>query len=183
MNPNIDPVRVDEVLQQVRSALEKKGDVQVREALVASLQFLSALTEGATVRSSKYAGSMLYTFEDENYRPHGRQIDLQIEYDWSDYDRSDEPFASWGPTIMDVNVLAVRFFDEDGNEVPSEVHYKQLALDLLDKHEEQFIEACTGHGYQHGVGTTPATYSRSGIARLAPSVPTRASQQNRRHLG
>ena len=139
---------------------------------------------------------MIYTFEDEYYEPHGRLIDIRIDYDWIDYDPADEPFVSWGPTIADVNVLAVRYLDEDGNEVSAPAHYKELAWELLNKHHEQMLEACTEHGYQHGVGRTPATYSRQRapsalasigerafVPRLAPSEPTRASQQNRRQLG
>ena len=190
-------MRIDAVRQQLQSALAQAAGDQLREALVVSLQLLDELVEVTpAVRSSRHAGSMVWTFEDENYEPYGRQIDVRIDYDWDDYDAADAPFVSWGPTIADVAVLAVRYLDEDGNDVSANVHYTELAWDLVNKHHEQMIDLCTEHGYQHGVGKSPITYrSRSTtstsaptsnsefVPRLAPSEPTRASQQNRRQFG
>ena len=157
MNPNIDPARLDEVRSRLRAALELVDNDQVRETLAATLQLLDDASDARPIdRSSPHAGSVVYAFEDENYEPFGREIDIQIDYDWDDYDQADEPFASWGPTIVNVSVLAVRYLDENGNEVPANVHYAELAGDLLNKHHEQLLEACTEHGYQQGVGRPPS---------------------------
>jgi len=196
MNFNIDPSRVEEARRQLQAVLDQSLDDQVREALTGSLQLLEDFAAGPVNRSSRHAGRMVYTFEDENYGPCGRKIDICIDYDWDDYDPADEPFASWGPTIADANVLAVRYLDEEGNEIPANVHYAGLAGHLLNKHHEHIIEACTKHGYQHGVGKSPITYSEptspttftptddsAFVPRMAPSEPTRSSQSSRRQLG
>lgn len=188
-----------------------------RTALLASLRVLESLADRRQLdgrqldghppnarrpdRAFKYDGSIEYTFEDEEYEPFGRAIDVRIYYRWSNYNPADDPWPMWGATIEDWEVLAVRYFDNAGNEVPEADHFTDVAWHLLNKNYEQVTEACTEDGYRRGAGNAPITYApgrlRSKVVapakpdfgpRMVPSIPTRSDplgrgQTGRRQLG
>lgn len=196
MKRKLDPTRIGMVRDQVRSALAEATGAKSRDALRASLELLDALAGPPRVdRSSKYAGSIDYTFEDEQFEPFGREVDVRVHYDWYDYDSADEPSPVWGAAIADLEVRAVRHFDEDGNEVDADQHDLDVAWSLLNLQYEQVTDACTEDGYHRGVGKAPSTYAppRSSTTagavatsfsdRMAPSIATRAGKQDRRQLG
>jgi hypothetical protein len=196
MHSNIEVAKIEEVLQQVRSALNSGAEEDSRAALLACLQILASLGEvRQPVQSSKYDGSIEYTFEDESYEPFGRAVDVRIHYRWCNYNPADNPRPLWGATIEDLEVLAIRYFDNAGNEVHSTEHPLDVAWHLLHKCYQQVTEACTEDGYRRGAGSAPPTYApgrRVNAAspsladigtRMAPSVPTRPAQLDRRQLG
>jgi hypothetical protein len=197
MSNKLDSSRIDQARKKVCAALTEANNDATRDALHASLEILDTLAEMPHAqRSSKYAGSIDYTFEDEQYEPFGREIDVRVYYCWYDYDSADEPSPVWGATIEDIEVLAVRNFDKDGNEVLSSEHHLDLAWLLLNRQYEEVTEACTEDGYHRGAGEAPVTYtpqrSSSDAAspaqtnfagRMARSLPTRRAEQERRHLG
>jgi hypothetical protein len=196
MHRTIEIAEIEEVLQQVRSALHAGAEEETRAALLASFQILKGLVEARPpIQSSKYDGSIQYTFEDENYEPFGRAVDVRIHYRWCNYDSADNPHPVWGATIEDLDVLAIRYFDNSGNEVHASEHPLDVAWHLLHKNYQQVAEACTEDGYRRGVGSAPSTYApgkRINVAsqsladvgtRMAPSVSTRPAQLDRRQLG
>lgn len=196
MHSTIEIAKIEEVLQQVRSALNAGSEEETRAALLASLQILDMLAEGRPpIQSSKYDGSIEHTFEDEHYEPFGRAVDVRIHYRWCNYNPADKSHPVWGAMIEDLDVLAIRYFDDSGNEVEASEHSLDVAWHLLHKCYEQVAEACTEDGYRRGVGSSPSTYAlgkRSNVAkqplaaidtRMAPSVPTRSAQLGRPQLG
>lgn len=197
MSSKLDSTRIDLARKKVYAALAAVTNEATRDALNASLEILDALAESPRAqRSSKYAGSIDYTFEDERYEPFGREIDVRVYYCWYDYDPADEPSPVWGATIEDIEVLAVRNYDKDGNEVLSSEHQLDLAWLLLNRQYEEVMEACTEDGYHRGAGESPITYTPQRTSsdsvsaaqtnfagRMARSLPTRRAEQERRHQG
>jgi hypothetical protein len=203
MHSTIELSKIEEVLDQVRFALRSHRPQEAREALLASLQVLQSLVESTVPdRSSQHAGSIEYTFEDEGYEPYGRAVDVRVYYRWNDYNTADDPRPVWGAVVEDLDVLAVRYFDESGNEIPAAEHASDLAWQLLDKSYQQVTEACTEDGYRRGAGAAPLTYapgntsakgqtsapdasspSADFASRMARSVSTRIGRRNRKQLG
>ena len=196
MNESTEQSRVESACAKVRKALATCVDEGVRDALISSLEILEPLAEVSRgPRASKYAGSIDYTFEDEQYAPCGREVDVRVYYCWYDYDPADEPSPIWGASIEDVEVLAVRHFDQEGHEIPENEHRLDLAWFLLNRQYEEVTEACTADGYRQGAGESPITYAPAGsstaatagnnsfASRMAGSVSTRRAEQERRHLG
>ncbi len=197
MNSKIELSQIELTREQVRRALPHATDKKMREALSASMQILDALLVAPKVdRSSKYAGSIHYTFEDEPYEPFGREVDVRVYYSWYDYDAADEPSPVWGATVDDLEVLAVRHFDKDGNELDQAEHDLDIAWHFLNNQHEEVTEACTEDRCHNGAGTAPiantpirssfkvaAEAAPSPAPRMAPSSTTRKAQQDRRELG
>jgi hypothetical protein len=189
--------RIEQACRKIRAALATATNPAVRDALLASLEILESQVETADTQPAVgYAGSVDFTFEDEQYLPYGREVDVRIFYCWHDYDPADEPSPVWGASIEDIQVLAVRHFDRDGHEVTAREHELDLAWSMLNRQYEAVTEACTEDGYRHGVGEAPVTYSPPTTAaspdspanttyanRMAGSVATRGAAQQRRHLG
>jgi hypothetical protein len=117
LHNNISASQIESALEQVRSALGSTQDEDARSALVASLPILESCSAASPLDGSKYHGSIEYTFEDEDYEPFGRAIDVRIYYRWRDYDSADDPHTVWGASIEELEVLAIRYFDKFGNEV------------------------------------------------------------------
>lgn len=197
MNNRIGLSDIEHVREQVRSALADATEEKTRVALTASLNLLETLVRSPShERASKYAGSIEYTFADEQYEPFGREVDVRVYYAWYDYDPADEPSPVWGASIEDLEVLAVRHFDKHGNAVNLDEHCLDIAWHLLNQDHELVKEACTEDGYHSQAGKVPFTYSPlhssaqvsapappSFTARMAPSVPTRKAGKDRRQLG
>ena len=103
MNSKIELSQVELTREQVRLALTHAADKKMREALTASMQILdSLLVDPKADPSTKYDGSIHYTFEDEQYEPFGREVDVRVYYSWHDYDSADEPSPVWGATVDDL---------------------------------------------------------------------------------
>ncbi|WP_254510973.1 hypothetical protein [Anatilimnocola floriformis] len=137
----------------------------------------------------KFAGCLEYVLEDEDFAPHGRNLELRVHYSWNDYDPTDDPHAPWGPTIEAVDIVAVNHFDAAGNEIPAdglEVS-KEMAWELVEADAERVLEACREDGYRTGAGESPEWYypAKQASSRIAPrlsrSIPTR--QANRQQFG
>jgi hypothetical protein len=177
----------------VRTALPLAADGQVREALAASLeQFNELLGDTSFCTPVKYSGSILYTVDDDGDSPHRQQFELRVHYHWIDYDPLDEPYPLWGPTIEAIDVVAVRQFDEEGNEIALGEHCRNVAWDLLQGEYERVVEACKRAGVVAGVGSAPSWYnpgrgsappSLRVITHMAPSASTRPDAQQRRQQG
>ena len=183
LHNNISPSEIESAVEQVRSALGSTTDEDARSA----------------PQRTQYDGSIEYTFEDEDFEPFGRAIDVRIYYRWRDYDPADGPHTVWGASIEELEVLAIRHFDKFGNEVAMSKHSTDAAWHLLEKTYEQVTEACTEDGYRRGVGKAPLTYAPGKVrknppstfqkvpanfgSRMAPSISTRPTQVDRRELG
>jgi hypothetical protein len=189
-----DTAAIERAREHLQAALKQATGEGARRALAASLRILDDATSSpAAEHPSSHAGSIDYTFDDEAYEPHGRQVEARVFYRWEDYNQEDQTPATWGATIEGLQVLTVRYFDEDGEEVTPREHHQDLAWDLLEQHREQVTEACTDDGYRRGLGVAPPSYvplsgasdsaspSAAGFAvRMAPSEPTRQAQHSRR---
>jgi hypothetical protein len=178
--------------ESVRAALSLVADGPVHDALAASLeQFNELLGESSPSTPEKYSGSILYTVDDENDSPHRQQFELRVFYHWIDYDPLDEPYPLWGPTIETIDVVAVRQFDAEGNEISLGEHCLKVAWDLVQAEYERVVEACKRAGVVEGIGSAPSWYNPSrGVApqlsvvtRMAPSASTRPDAQQRRQHG
>jgi hypothetical protein len=182
-------------LSEALKIAEATGAAEImKEALRESNELLQTLREPAVDRSSRYAGYIDYTFEDDECDPYGREVDVRIYYSWYGYDPADEPSPIWGATVEDIDVLAVRYFDKDGNETVLSEHHLELAWNLLNRQHEQVTEACTNDGYFNG-GNVPATYvplrpnvvaspTQTRFAgRMAPSARKRESTSKQRKYG
>jgi len=192
-----DRATIERAREHLQAALKEATGEDARRALAASLRILDdAASSPAADDSSSHAGSIDYTFDDEAYEPHGRQVEVRVFYRWEDYNQQDQTPATWGAAIEGLEVLTVRYFDEDGEEVTPREHHQDLAWDMLEQHREQVSEACTEDGYRCGLGVAPPSYvPSSGAAetgasrnagfavRMAPSEPTRQAQQSRRRWG
>jgi hypothetical protein len=119
-------------------------------------------------------------------------VDVRVYYGWDDYNPADEPFPVWGARIVHVEVLAVRYLDQDGDAVDLGIHHRQLAMELLEGQRDEVTEACTDDGVRRGVGEahplhrpSPAVGSVTGenMRRMAPSERTRQAPQERRRMG
>jgi hypothetical protein len=137
------------------------------------------------------AGSITYVIDDEDYAPHGRSFDLRVHYSWLNYDPADEPHAEWGPNIEAVEVVAVHYFDAEGNEIagPSigTAEQTEIAWDLAQAESDRVLEACRVDGYRTAAGESPPWYypakPAAGIVpRLSPSISTRDAAE-RRQIG
>jgi hypothetical protein len=142
------------------------------------------------------AGSIAYVIDDEDYAPHGRSLDVRVHYSWLDYDPADEPHAEWGPAIETVEVVAVRYFDAEGNEIagPSQAaaELTEMAWDLVQAESERVLEACRVDGYRTAAGEAPPWYYPAKqvariVPRLSPSISTRSNSTSnaaeRRQIG
>ncbi len=191
--------QVERICQQIEAAWEaarRSGqDPATLDALGSSLARLRSLTAPASKPGgSRHRAHLDYTFDDEDCQPYGRQVDVRIYYEWYDYDRADEPSAIWGAQVEDVEVLAVRYFDQQGDVVGVEGHHSDVAWMLVEKDRQRVTEACTADGCRRGVGAAHPLYSppvqRSSAPsashdapRMAPSQRTRESQRDRRRFG
>jgi hypothetical protein len=191
--------RIEKLCQQIEAAWEaarRSGqDTATLDALESSLTQLRRLTAPAAKdTTSRHAAYLDYTFDDEDCPPYGRQLEVRIHYDWSDYDRADEPFSVWGAQVADVEVLAVRYFDQNGDAVEVDAHHADVAWLLLERNREQVTEACTADGCRRGVGAAhplyapPARRAAASSAalpapRMAPSQRTRTVPNERRQHG
>ncbi|MGE0756677.1 MAG: hypothetical protein AB7F89_18235 [Pirellulaceae bacterium] len=188
---------VNHARQLVLAALRQPEELSsgVEAALHASLRILDAGVPSSPVPApGAYAGSLDYTVDDENYPPHGRQWTIRVHYSWTDYDRADEPSPTWGATIEDIEVLEVRYYDAEGNEVPAARHQLEVVWELLKPQWERVTQACTEDGCRQGVGRVPAWFSRQAscggdeevpriMTRMARSLPTRSAGRERRRFG
>ena len=200
---NADPTvqRLESLQHRIRSALGRTTDEHLRRDLAEGLQLLSLLVADACspaeTTPNQFSGYVEHTFEDEDYEPHGREIDVRIHYSWHDYDRADDR-SLWGATIEDVEVLAIRYFDDQGNVAGTAEHREDVAWNLVRRHEDLLTDRCTQDGIQRGAGaghplfaalsSTPAsgppeTSDATASARMAPSMPTRQREQSRRRIG
>ncbi|MEQ8789697.1 MAG: hypothetical protein RIC55_25610 [Pirellulaceae bacterium] len=203
MHSDSDTAALERARQQLQAALSATTGEAARRALADSLRVLDTALDASPTSSDmltsrdagdSFSGSIDYTFDDEAYQPHGRQVEVRVFYRWEDYNRNDPPLSAWGASIEQVEVLAVRYFDEDGHEVSPREHHDDLAWDLLEAQREQVTELCTEDGYHRSVGVAAPSYTppsgRTGAAvagdfaiRLAPSQSTRTSQEGERRWG
>lgn len=141
------------------------------------------------------AGSIAYVIDDEDYAPNGRSFDVRVHYGWLDYDPADEPHAEWGPTIEAVEVVAVRYFDSEGNEIAgpaADEDQAEVAWDLVQSESERVLDACRVDGYRTAAGESPPWYypakqatgsSTRIVPRLSRSISTRDAAAERRQIG
>jgi hypothetical protein len=192
---SLDVAEIKNVRELVHSALAGQCDELSRKALSASLKTLDALAETSSRNPLRhYAGTADFTFHDEECAPYGREIDVRIHYSWSDYNRTDQPSSHWGANVKEVELVAVRYFDQHGDVTTLGAHHRDLAQDLLSAHDQRLHEVCTDDGCRKGVGEYPVWYIPSKVsaveptataipARMAPSQSTRAAEETRRRLG
>jgi len=154
--PHPDP---QQVLQQLASALplaesSPNCPAEVTQALRASKQLLEASAPGQPAR--QYAGSIRWTFEDDGYEPNGREIEVLIHYDWDDYSAGDSITPSSGgcAQIADLEVIAVRYFDDRGEVIDHDRHCLEAAWNAVEQNREQLEESCTDAGPNDGAGRT-----------------------------
>ena len=94
----------------------------------------------------------------------------------------------------ELEVLAMRYFNERGEEVGVSGFQEDLAWRLVEQHRPSIEEACTAAGYHSGVGTTHPLYTPGPMPaevrhwtgrerRMAPSSRERGSSTRRRKLG
>ena len=191
--PTMQPAKIRAARQKVTEALAAGGgDPQAIEALQASLEVLTSLAgnQPEVVRSSAIP-SISYTFEEVDGLGR-REFDVRIYYGWTDYDPADEPSPIWGAHIEDVEVVAVRYFDRDGEQVDWQTHAGVMAWDQLELEHHRVLSACTNDGALRGLGRVhplfvpeparPALQADSSL-RMAPSVRTRTLQLKPRFFG
>jgi hypothetical protein len=177
--------QIERICRQIEAAWEaarQSGqDAATLDALASSLTRLRGLTAPTAQRGKpRHQAYMDQTFDDEDCPPFGRQIDVRVYYEWHDYDRADEPSPIWGAQIQDVEVLAVRYFDQNGDVIGVADHHADLAWMLVEKNHERVTEACTADGYRRGLGAAHPLYWPDPAPRMAPSQRTRESPRNRR---
>ena len=191
----------NEVLEKLSAALPLAESspacpAEVLEALKASKDFLTGSMSGGVRR--QHAGSIRWTFEDDAYEPNGREIELLLHYDWEDYSPSDgvTPSAGGCAQITDLEVLAVRYFDEHGDVIDMDQHHLDTAWAVVERNRELLEEKCTDAGHRAVVGRTspirffdsdPAEGSSEGQEtsdwRMAPSARKRGGKQGIRKQG
>jgi hypothetical protein len=190
------------VCRQVRQALEEATEAAVPPAVIAALHASEALCARLSSESQSPGasapqhGALDYELQDESYPPFGRQIDVRLYFHWNDYDPADEPRPIWGAVIDDVEVLAVRYFDAEGNVVEERDHLATVARDLLNEDWDAAVDACTEAGERTGMGTSHPLYRSAtpqhrvaasvrspGVPRMAPSARSLRMPRDRRKLG
>ena len=147
------------------------------------------LSESAASHLRKqHAGVIRWTFEDDQYEPNGREIEVLIYYDWDDYSAGDGVTPSCGgcAQIADIEILAVRYFDEHGNVIGEQQHHLDVAWDAVESNRELLEEMCSDAGHRDDAGrTAPVRFpGTSGIEspdsnestwRMTPSARSRGA--------
>jgi hypothetical protein len=192
--PGMQPAKIQEAREKVVAAIEaaEGADPQLLEALQASLSVLNDLAAEKQARRSPLTPSIEYTLEDDDAAGR-REFDVRVFYGWTDYDPVDEPNPIWGAHVEDVQLVAVRHYDREGNLVDWQTHAGITAWDRLEQEHDRVLEACTNDGALRGLGRvhplfTPvpsrATPADTGSAlRMAPSARVRAVQLRPRFFG
>jgi hypothetical protein len=169
--------RASSLAERTNAAPELRAELNAREKLCGEL------LGSPPTRAPLCQGYLNYTLDDESYQPHGRQLDVRLGFNWNDYDPHDDPGATWGAVIESVEVLAVRYFDYQGNVVNSHDHLQGVARQLWERNEDEIREACTQEGVRLGIGRAHPFYrpafnrmsatNPAGSPRMAPSARTR----------
>lgn len=183
--------KIDQARDKICAALQRGGqDGATVDALQSSLSLLNSLTSAPQRDTAQHDGAIDYTFDDGDYQPHGRQVDVRIHFAWDDYNPADEPFAVWGARIEDVQVLAIRYYNDEGNEVDAATHHVDLAWDLIEKNRTAITERCTEEGYRQGLGEADPLYAplptwppAAAAPRMAPSARERHGRSEHRKFG
>lgn len=177
----------------LHAAHETKADASVIAELRAALDALaddeaSRQIPGPQSYRSPRGGYIERTLEDESFAPHGREFDVRVHFDWIDYSPGDAttPAAGGQAVIVDVEVVAVRYFDEHGNAISAAQHHDDAATALARQQWDLLEEACTAQGARMGAGITSPLYSGVGSEvhstsrKMAPSARTRCGSQGRK---
>ena len=181
----------DKVLQALERAIQNGLDPTTFDALQATSALLNSLIGPVTAGPEvPYRGWIDYTFDDDECLPYGRQVDVRIFYGWDDYNPADEPFPIWGARIEEVEMRAVRYYDQGGNVIELSLHHRDLAWDLLAREREMVIQACTDDGCRRSVGTAHPLYTPAraqspvgaSVRRMAPSERLRGPQERRKSM-
>lgn len=188
-----------EVLDRLRVALPLAESIpDCPNAVVDAMRAAQRLLQASVTDLSqgKHAGSICWTFEDDQYEPNGREIEVIVYYDWDDYSAGDGVTPSSGgcAQIADIEVIAVRYFDEQGEAIDSDQHHQDDAWKAVERNRELLEERCTDAGHRENVGqTTPLRFPGS-IAdpptdpqtpgwRMAPSARERSARTRKSKQG
>ncbi len=171
-------------LREVEQALEVGNHVdavpEVLHALARCRAILTQVADEARVRRiSRHDGAIEWTLEDESQLPQMRELDVRVYYNWIDYSPGDRVTPGFGgyAEICDLEVLAVRHLDDQGETIGALPHFTELAWQLLEERKGEVEEACTSAGHRGGVGpthplfqpTTPAAQPSGTESKMAPS--------------
>jgi len=185
-------------VQALKLAEETRVPQEVVDALRECLEVLDTLdhrfdTEHAGHRHDEF---LTWTIEDPACFPGGREIDVRLYYDWEDYCPGDRvtPGSGGFASLTNIEVVAVRYFDERGNVVSLGEYHHDVAWDLAERDRATLEDAVTAVGYTRGTGETnplfvpnrltPAEEERERAERrMAPSSRKRSPSQGFRKYG
>jgi hypothetical protein len=171
---------------------------EVTDALRECLNVLEAFDNRFDTEHAghKHDDFVTWTIEDHACFPGGREIDVRLYYDWENYCPGDHvtPDSGGFARLEDIEVVAVRYFDEQGNLASLGDHYHDVAWELAEKDRSVLDDAVTSVGYARGVGETNPLLVPSGLRhveeerepsqrRMAPSARKRTSSQGVRKYG
>ena len=191
MNPSIDFPHVADVAQQMRHAMEETTDEKARSALRCGLDVLQSLSSAQqSDLSLRYDGSIEHDFEDHDT---GQSIKVRVFYNWTDYNRADEPNPLWGATVEDLQVIGVSNIDRNGDSAPLHSYFLDAAWNRMQEEMELIRGRCTEDGYHRGLGEAPFSYrpygtpaptsSQEFASRMVSSMPTRTYEDREQRSG
>ena len=132
--------------------------------------------------------------DDESYKPYGRQFDIRVFYDWVDYSPGDSTTPAYGgfAEVADVQLIAVRYFDKQGNYTEAGEYNDDEVWQLVEAQRAEIEDACTQAANREGVGIANPLYSlrsastpadATGAARMAASARSLSANEKERKLG
>jgi hypothetical protein len=190
--------RIEAARQKAAKALEAAEEngiaADISEALLECRDILETLSSQFDADANgRHDGFIPWTFEDESIDPFSREMDVRLYYDWQDYCPGDRITPAYGgfATLSNVEVVAVRYFDEHGREASLGRYHADVAWYLAEQERESLEDACTAAGGSRAVGkahplfapTTPvpaAEESEQPTRRMAPSARKRSSKGHRK---
>jgi len=176
-----------------KAALQSADVEEMRQALL----LCQALTDSVAAHPDPVdLSSHIVTVFDESCGPFGREFDIQVDYQWQDFDITDAPHAPWGAQIRQAQVVAVRYLNEQGESVSIAEHHADACDAWLRENWEQLQERCTQAGSDSGgvvsplYAATPPTDTGNQIdcnndspRRMSPSAPPHQLGERKGNVG
>lgn len=165
---------------------ESGGDRgELLESLREAREMLSAIAASRPATgATRHDGSIQYTLEDESCEPYGRELDVRVYFDWDDYSSQDAPSTAWGARVSEIEVLAVRYFDQQGNSITVDEHHLEAAWELLERDRELVEQLCAEAADSQYITFDARRSAPAAVAlRMAPSQRDRRATSARRKHG